>query len=277
MTAYPTIESSIGCHSRRDRNDALNKRQRRGLYQHGANGVPGQRAGWGRKPHVSPPGNPRGLKARPITFSVPQMLFVALHSIFLEKRAELILKRMSLMMRLLRIDVAEQNLQICRPNRECTTSALPGKMRQFRQLDLQPLRGRSLQFPHDIGDIRLTRQSNRQVHMVRNAADAVTLAPCVAHDRGKICKQVWPHRLAQNRSAILCTEDQVNHYKRQRQRHSDEYKPTSAGHWFSRSLRWSTYSFVISGIKRLGRALNQYGAKPHVTKSQTSEGCRPDL
>src|SRR6185437_13488570 len=80
----------------------------------------------------------RGLKARAI--SIPQMLVVGIQSILPQERTQLITKRLFAMTRLLPIDISQQRLKICRPNRERPVTDLPGETRN--SLRLQPsLRG----------------------------------------------------------------------------------------------------------------------------------------
>src|SRR4051812_17305559 len=88
---------------------------------------------WGKAPGMAEL-NRQGLKARPIAVSIPQVAFVAFHTIFLEKRTELILKRHLSMMRFLPVNVTNQRLQIRRPDRERTISSLPRKFRKVGRL-----------------------------------------------------------------------------------------------------------------------------------------------
>src|ERR1700678_1460667 len=79
---------------------------------------------WGEAPGIRRQ-NARGLKARPIQRSIPQIPFVALHPVFLQECAHLILKILLPVMGLLRIDISDQRFQIRRANRECTIASLP--------------------------------------------------------------------------------------------------------------------------------------------------------
>ena len=178
---------------------------------------------WGEAP-CGPAPPPRGLKARPIAASVPQILLIAFHSILLQKGAKLILKRTLPMMHLLRVDVLDERLQICRPNRKHSVSSLPGELCQPRRLGFQPLRRRGLQLRDQPRNIRGARQSNRKVYMVLHASYAITLAPSVARDRGKIRIQLRTNGIVHQTSSVFGTEDHMHYNERERQRHGDEYR-----------------------------------------------------
>src|SRR5260370_9045294 len=92
----------------------------------------------------------QGLKARPIHNSIPQIPFIKFHSIFLEKCAELILKRLLAVMHFLAIDVIDQGTQVCRPNRERSISSLPRKLGQIGRFSLKPLRPRTFELFHPL-------------------------------------------------------------------------------------------------------------------------------
>src|SRR6185312_14612538 len=91
---------------------------------------------WGETPGIAP-SNIQGLKARPISPSIPDIPLVAFHPIFLEERTKFILKRLLAMMHFLRIDVLCQRIQIRRANGERPIAPLPSELRQSRRLGLE--------------------------------------------------------------------------------------------------------------------------------------------
>lgn len=194
----------------------------------------------------------RGLKARPIAVSVPQIPLVAFHPVLLQERAKFVLERTLPMMRLLRVDVLDQRLQVCRPNRKHPISSLPCELRQCRGFCLDPFRRRCLQLCNQLRYIRRSRQSHCEMHMIRNASNAVTLASGVTCDRSKIRIQLRTHRIIENRSAALRTEDHVHHNERKRQWHRHEYRSGLQPSPVTRNTSWSCapcwYSVVPSAL-----------------------------
>jgi hypothetical protein len=178
---------------------------------------------WGGAPCSATP-DARGLKAPPIAVSVPQIPLVAFHPVLLQERAKFVLERTLPMMYLLRIDVLDQCLQICRPNRKRSVPSLPCELRALRRFCLEPLRRRSLQVPDQLGEIRAPRHSDRKMYMVRNPSHAIALTPGIANDHGKVRIQLRTDRIIENRPAALRTEDHVHHNERERQWHRRQYR-----------------------------------------------------
>jgi hypothetical protein len=214
---------------------------------------------WGEAPCWYAP-DPRGLKARPMP-SIPQILLVAFHSILLQERPELILEILLPMMRLLRVDILNQRLQISRTYRERSVSPLPRELRQHRRFGLEPLRRRSLQLRNQLRNICGSQQPDCKMHMVRNTSHAVALAPGIANDRGKVRIQFRTNRITQNSLPALRTEDHMHHDERKRQWHRQEYRSglqpsvvtcnTSWGYapcWYrSRRGRWRVRRSTVPG------------------------------
>jgi hypothetical protein len=180
----------------------------------------------------------RGLKARPIKYSIPQIPFVAFDSIFFKERTKLILKRMLLVMRLLRRDVLDQRLQICRAHRKSPISSLPSELRQSRRLRFEPLRRRSLQLRNQLCDIRGARQSNGKMHMVRDASHAIALASGVPRDNGKVRIQLRTNGITQQWPAFLRTEDDMHQDERERQGHRRNYRSGLQPSDVTRNTTW---------------------------------------
>ena len=178
---------------------------------------------WGVAPRTPTP-TTRGLKARPIPPSIPKIRLVRIHPILLQKRTQLILKPVFPVMRLLRINVTNQRLQIGRPNGKRTISSLPRKFAQPRKLPLQPFGRRRLHLSHQIRDVRRRTQPHRKMNMIFDATYPIALASRPTHDRCKIGVEPGTHTLIQQRRSIFRTEDHVNHNKRQRTRHGAKYR-----------------------------------------------------
>ena len=181
--------------------------------------------------------NARGLKARPIPL-IPQIPLVALHTVLLQERTKLVLKRTLSMMRLLRVDVLNQRLQICRPNRKRSIPSLPRERRQCRRFCFDPLRRRCLQLRNQFCHIRRSRQTDCEMHMVCYASHAITLASGIANNRGKIRIQFHTDRIIQSRSASFRTEDHMHHNERERQWHRHEYRSGLQPSPVTRNTSW---------------------------------------
>jgi hypothetical protein len=178
---------------------------------------------WGEAPGT-PNLNPQGLKARPIEASFPYIPLVPFDSIFLQQSSEFILKRMHPVMRLLRLDIPNQRLQISRPDGKRTIAALPCEPRQDRRFRLQPTRRRSLHSFHQFRDGHRPRQPNREMQMVGNAANAIAFASSISYQCGQIKIKFQTYSLIQNRRTILRAEDYMNQNKRERLSHRADYR-----------------------------------------------------
>jgi hypothetical protein len=209
---------------------------------------------WGEAPGT-PTRNPRGLKARPIEPSIPHIPLVPLHPILLQQRPKLILKRMLPVMHFLRINIPNQRLQICRPNRERTISSLPCELRQRRRLALDPPRRRRLHLLYQFRHGHCPRQPNRQMHMVGRTANAITFAPVIPHKSREIKIKFRSHSLIQNRRTILRAEDHMNQNKRERLWHRADYRSGLQPSGIPRKFSWGFapcwYSIAPSALLQL--------------------------
>jgi hypothetical protein len=178
---------------------------------------------WGKAPGTPSP-HPRGLKARPIDFSIPHVPIIPLYPILLQQGPELILKRMLPVVSFLRLDVPNQRLQIHQPNRKHTITPLPRELRQRWRLRLQPSGRRPLHLLHQLCHTRRSRQSNRQMNVICDAANAITFASGIPHQRRQIQIKLRTHELIQNSCAILRAEDHMNQNKRERLGHRADYR-----------------------------------------------------
>ena len=77
---------------------------------------------------------------------------------------------------------------------------------------------------HQLRDIRSAGQADGEVNVIRDATDAVAFALGVADNGGKIFVERRPHRVIEKRSAIFCTEDQMDKDERKRLRHRLNYR-----------------------------------------------------
>ena len=178
---------------------------------------------WGEAPRMRME-EPRGPEARPIPASIPKVSFLPFDPIPLQEGSKFILICLVRMMRLLRIDVMDQCMQIRRPNRKRAISTLPRKLRQLRRLALEPPRGGRFQLRNEIRNIGLTVQTNCQVDVVGDTAHPKTFALVVANDRCEIGMEVRPHSLIQNGCTVLRAEDHLDMEKCQRPSHSEDYR-----------------------------------------------------
>jgi hypothetical protein len=166
----------------------------------------------------------RGLKARPIDLSIPEMPLVAFHPILLQECPKLILKIPFPMMCLLSIDVLNQGLQIRRSNGKRAITSLPRELCQRRRLCLQPFRRGRLQLRNHLRDICGARQSDRKMHMVGDTSHAIALASGIAEDRSEAGIELRTHGLIQHGHSPLRAEDHMHHNERERQRHRQQYR-----------------------------------------------------
>jgi hypothetical protein len=164
----------------------------------------------------------RGLKARPIPTSIPDVSFNELDTIIPQKRAKLIPKILLRMMNLLRINVRNQRVQIRRPNRKRPIFFLPFEPRQARRLRLQPFR-RTFQFPYQFRNGYRTRQPNSEMNMIGNASHPITFAFGVTSNGRKIRIKRGTQRSLNNRHTLLRTKDHMNQNVRERLCHRGDY------------------------------------------------------
>ena len=179
--------------------------------------------------------NTRGLKARPIQISIPQILLVAVHPILLQERTILRLKILLRMMRFLSVDVSNQRIQIGRPNRERAITTL---LRKLRRLALQPFGRGRLDLRNQVRNIRLAIQSNRKMHMVGNAPNTQTFALVISHNSRKIRKQIGPHTFVQERNAVLRTEHNMHKKEAPRSCHGEDYRSDLRPSTFAGNRSW---------------------------------------
>ena len=178
---------------------------------------------WGEAPGKGA-GKVRGLKARPITISIPQIPLVILDTVLLQKRTQLILKRHLPVMPLLTVDIRTQRTQIRRPNGECSVPALPRESPQCRRFRFEPLRRGRLQLLHERCNIQIARHPNGQMHVVGDTADPIAFAFHVSSNRCKIGVEFKKDRCIEDRPAVLRAEDHVHQNKCQRLGHRRDYR-----------------------------------------------------
>ncbi len=178
---------------------------------------------WGEAPCTGA-NNAPGLRARPIHISIPQIPLIELHSIFLKKCAELILKRLLAVMHILTIDVIGQRTQVSRPNREGSVTSLPRELRQVGRLGFEPFGRGRFELLHYLRDVRRARQANREMNVVRNPSYAKAFTFGVAGNGSKIRIERGTNRIVEDGEAVFCAEDNMNENKRKRSRHRVDYR-----------------------------------------------------
>jgi hypothetical protein len=173
-----------------------------------------------RYEHLTTP----GLKARPIPTSIPQIPLIKLNPILSEKCAKFLFEIDPSMMVHLSIDISNQRTQIRRSNRKSPIPSLPCEPSQAGRLSLHPSGRRSLELLHQIRHTRLPRQANREMNVVRNAANPIALAFRIADNRSQIGIKVRTHDLVDQFRTIFRTENQMNEQIGERLGHRDEYR-----------------------------------------------------
>ena len=170
---------------------------------------------WGEAPGVSVPPT-RGLKARPIASSIPNIPLVAVESITFQECSKLVLKRLLHMVRLLTLDVPNQCLQVRRSNRKHSISTLPFERPQLRSSRLQPFGRIRLQRSNQLGNRQRSGQSDGQAHRVCYPTNPVALTASIPDRRCKVGVQVRTYHLAQQRLPVVRAEDDINQHKAKR-------------------------------------------------------------
>jgi len=166
----------------------------------------------------------RGPEARSIQASIPKVAFFTFDPILLQEYAQLILKSLLRVMRLLLVDVMNQRIQIGRPYRKRTIPALPRKLCQFGRLTLQPFRRGRFDLRNQVRNIRRAVQSNGEMDVIRNTANAKALALIVADNRCQISVEIGSHNIIENGSTVLRAEDNMDKKKAQRSCHGENYR-----------------------------------------------------
>lgn len=229
---------------------------------------------WGGAPGIDR-AETLGLKARPIDRSIPHIPFVVFNSVLLQKCTEFILKRLFTMVRLLRIDVLGQGVQIRRPNGKCAIPSLPCELRQTRRLRFEPFRGRRFELFNQLSHAYGARQSNGEMNMVRNSTNPKALAFGVASDRGEIGMKVRSNFRVEERPAIFRAENQMNQNKSERLGHRQDYKsglqPSVSGRHFTWGFTPGWYKAaplaLILAISTCGCAQASHPTTPLVSEA----------
>jgi len=142
--------------------------------------------------------------------------------ILLKKRAHLVLKTPPAVMRWLVADVSNEGGHIGGTDREQAIPTLPRE--HWDALPLHP-RGRTgLNLRHDLRGRPCCRQPHREVHMVRNAADAKTFAIQLACRSRKIGMQCTSDLVIDQRQSVFRAEDNMYQVEAQRLRHRGNYR-----------------------------------------------------
>lgn len=156
--------------------------------------------------------------------SIPNVAVIAFEAVALQEGTKLILKRMLCVVGFLCVDVSEQSTQVFGSEREDAVASLPCEVRQGRRLRLDPFGRRGLYFRNQrcYGD--RTRQADRKMHVVSDAAGAVTFASSVARDSCKVRIERGANVVGEAWSSILGAEDHVDEDEAQRLCHRGDYR-----------------------------------------------------
>jgi len=166
----------------------------------------------------------QGLKARPMPWSAPNVLFVPFDAVPFQELAEFVFERLLGVMRFLGINVRRQGAQVSRADGEDTVTHLPREIPKGRCLSLEPFGGRRFQFFNQLGDGDRPRQTNRKMDVVRYATSAIAFASGVSSDRGEVRMQIRADRFSQPGMTVLGAEDNVDQHESQRLCHGEDYR-----------------------------------------------------
>ncbi len=178
---------------------------------------------WGEAPCMASRTR-QGLKARPITCSIPNVAFVAFHAIFLQECAHFLLEILLRMVRLLAVDVTDQSVRIRRSNGERAIASLPCESRQAWRLSLEPFRRRRFKLSHQVRHGSRAGQTNRQMDVVRNAPGTIAFAVRVTRHSSEIGVERRAHGGVEHRFAIFRAEDHMHKEKGEGLRHDGNYR-----------------------------------------------------
>src|SRR5260370_20185958 len=207
---------------------------------------------WGNAPYAVAP-DIQGLKARPISPSIPQIPFIEFNSIFVQKCAKFFLKRLLAVIELLRVDITAQRIQSRRPDGERAIASLPRELRQIGRLGLEPFGRGGFELFHQFRYVRRAGQTNGEMNVVRNTPYAIAFAFGVACDGGKIGVERGTHRSVKDRRAIFCAEDHMDQEKREGLWHREDYR---SGFQPSFATDTGTWGFAPCWYKTAPTALN---------------------
>src|SRR5260370_18197834 len=208
---------------------------------------------WGEAP-CTRESDAQGLKARPIDISLPQIPLVPFHSIFLEKCAELILKRLLPVMHLLTVDVIDQRTQVRRPNRERGVAPLPRELRQVGRLGFKPLGRGRFKFFDQLSYVCRAGQANGKMNVVRDSTNAKAFTFGIASNSSKVRIECRTNRRTKEGGAVFCAEDHVDQNKCERLWHRVDYR---SGFQPSCSTANRTWGFTPCWYKGAPLALPQ--------------------
>lgn len=180
----------------------------------------------GQRPRSASAHVHRGPTARPIARSIAHIPLIAFHTIPLQQSPKLLAVLHPAMVLLLSVDVRQQHLKVRPTNGKCAIPALPGE--PGHSLRFQPVRRRGFQLFNQRRNRDGSRQTYGQMHMVHNTADAKAFAPSVPCDRREIGVQIRTDRIGKDRSTIFRAEHNMDQQKRERLRHTGEYR---SGRW----------------------------------------------
>ena len=167
----------------------------------------------GRSPRYSGPRR-RGLKARPIHISIPQIPFIESHSIFLQKCTQLILKRLLPVMHLLTIDVVRSALpKSAAPTENAPYPRCHANFDRSGDWVLSHLDEEDLSCSTISDDILCARQANCKMNVVRDPAYAKAFAFGVAGNGGKVRVECRANGRTEKAGTVFCAEDHMDQTK----------------------------------------------------------------
>lgn len=110
---------------------------------------------------------------------------------------------------LLVINVISQGIQIGWSDRKHSITALPGKIRQFLGLCLEPHRRRNLQFFDKSRNRDRSRKADGEMNMIHDTSNARTLTTRIARDRGEIGMKRRLDRNTEARTSVFYAENEM--------------------------------------------------------------------
>ncbi len=193
------------------------------------------------------------------------------HMISLTKRAHLFLKIPLRVVRFLFVDISHQRTEIRRADGKQTITTLPCE--HLHTLLLHPNRRGCLQLGNNLSRRSRRSESQRKVHMVRNAACPKALAVQLPSSPRKISMQPRSNFIPNHRDSSFSAENKVNQIEIERLRHGAKMFRAFSPPFFIRHSSWTFGpGCYVSGPTALHQAQSDGSSSSTVSSHLLGQG-----
>jgi hypothetical protein len=147
---------------------------------------------------------------------VPHVTFIVFDFVLLEKDAEFVLEIVFAVVLFLGVDVVEEGVEGRRGGREDGVAALPGEVMGFR---FEPLGRTGFELFDELGDGCSAGESDGEMDVVGDAANAIAFTTVITGDRGEIGVEVDGDFRGEKGGSVLGAEDEMDQYEGEGLRH----------------------------------------------------------